>query len=45
MALWDTIVAVNLDAPFLLGQAFGPRMAERGWGRIINIASQQATAT
>ncbi|GAA1805657.1 SDR family oxidoreductase [Planosporangium flavigriseum] len=39
---WDRIFAVNLDAPFLLGQRFGPRMAERGWGRIINIASQQA---
>jgi NAD(P)-dependent dehydrogenase (short-subunit alcohol dehydrogenase family) len=38
---WDTTVAVNLTAPFLLGQRFGPGMAERGWGRIINIASQQ----
>jgi NAD(P)-dependent dehydrogenase (short-subunit alcohol dehydrogenase family) len=35
-------MAVNLTAPFLLGQWFGPPMAERGWGRIINIASQQA---
>ncbi|SDR20165.1 SDR family NAD(P)-dependent oxidoreductase [Thermostaphylospora chromogena] len=35
-------IAVNLTAPYLLGQHFGPRMAERGWGRIINIASQQA---
>jgi len=41
-ALWDEIMAVNLDAPFLLGQRFGPGMAERGWGRIINILSQQA---
>ncbi|MGW2632494.1 SDR family NAD(P)-dependent oxidoreductase [Streptomyces chattanoogensis] len=39
---WDRTMAVNLDAPFLLGQRFGPRMAERGWGRIIHIASQQA---
>jgi NAD(P)-dependent dehydrogenase (short-subunit alcohol dehydrogenase family) len=39
---WDQIMAVNLDAPFLLGQAFGPAMAERGWGRIINVVSQQA---
>ncbi|MDQ8705437.1 SDR family oxidoreductase, partial [Streptomyces sp. LHD-70] len=29
---WDTTMAVNLDAPFLLGQRFGPTMAERGWG-------------
>lgn len=39
---WDTLFAVNLTAPFLLGQRFGPKMAERGWGRIINLASQQA---
>ncbi|HVB42182.1 MAG TPA: SDR family oxidoreductase [Streptosporangiaceae bacterium] len=39
---WDRSLAVNLTAPFLLGQAFGPAMAERGWGRIINVASQQA---
>jgi gluconate 5-dehydrogenase len=39
---WDVTVATNLTAPFLLGQAFGPRMAVRGWGRIINVASQQA---
>ena len=39
---WDTTLAANLTAPFLLGQAFGPRMAARGWGRIINVASQQA---
>jgi NAD(P)-dependent dehydrogenase (short-subunit alcohol dehydrogenase family) len=39
---WDTTLAVNLTAPFLLGQRFGPEMASRGWGRIINITSQQA---
>lgn len=39
---WDATLAANLTAPFLLGQAFGPRMAARGWGRIINVASQQA---
>ena len=39
---WDRLFAVNLDAPFLLGQRYGPGMAERGWGRIINIASQQS---
>jgi len=41
-ASWDKTIEANLTAPFLLGQAFGPRMAERGWGRIINITSQQA---
>jgi NAD(P)-dependent dehydrogenase (short-subunit alcohol dehydrogenase family) len=39
---FDTLLAVNLTAPFLLGQQFGPQMGERGWGRIINITSQQA---
>ena len=34
--------AVNVTAPFLLGQRFGPEMAARGWGRIINVTSQQA---
>jgi NAD(P)-dependent dehydrogenase (short-subunit alcohol dehydrogenase family) len=42
LADWDQTIAVNLTAPFVLGQRFGPLMAERGWGRIINIASQQA---
>lgn len=39
---WDRCMAVNLTAPFLLGQRFAPSMAARGWGRIINVASQQA---
>jgi NAD(P)-dependent dehydrogenase (short-subunit alcohol dehydrogenase family) len=39
---WDELIAVNLTAPFLLGQLYGPQMAARGWGRIINITSQQA---
>ncbi|WP_020578077.1 SDR family NAD(P)-dependent oxidoreductase [Actinopolymorpha alba] len=39
---WDLTMALNLDAAFLLGQRFGPGMAERGWGRIITIGSQQS---
>ena len=39
---WDLTMAVNLTAPFLLGQWFGPAMAARGFGRIINVTSQQA---
>jgi NAD(P)-dependent dehydrogenase (short-subunit alcohol dehydrogenase family) len=39
---WDLMLAVNLTAPFLLGQRFGPAMASRGWGRIVNVTSQQA---
>jgi NAD(P)-dependent dehydrogenase (short-subunit alcohol dehydrogenase family) len=40
--VWDLTVSANLTAPFLLGQAFAPAMARRGWGRIINVVSQQA---
>ncbi len=36
---WDAVMAVNLDAVFLLSRALGSRMLERGQGRIINIAS------
>src|SRR2546430_3708641 len=40
--VWDTTMAVNLAAPFLLGQRCGPAMAARGWGRIVHLVSQQA---
>ncbi|MFE3201617.1 SDR family NAD(P)-dependent oxidoreductase [Embleya sp. NPDC059237] len=40
--VWDTTMAVNLTAPYLLGQRFGPGMAERGYGRLIHVSSQQA---
>ncbi|MBP0452922.1 SDR family oxidoreductase [Kitasatospora sp. RG8] len=39
---WDRTMHTNLDAPFVLGQRLGPRMADNGWGRIVNISSQQA---
>ncbi|MFI6633178.1 SDR family NAD(P)-dependent oxidoreductase [Nonomuraea fuscirosea] len=39
---YERTIAVNLTAPYLLGQHFGPRMAERGWGRIMNVGSQQS---
>jgi NAD(P)-dependent dehydrogenase (short-subunit alcohol dehydrogenase family) len=39
---WATTMAVNLEAPFLLGRRFGPGMAGRGFGRLIHISSQQA---
>jgi NAD(P)-dependent dehydrogenase (short-subunit alcohol dehydrogenase family) len=40
--VWEATMAVNLIAPFLLGQRFGPGMAERGFGRILHVSSQQA---
>jgi len=36
---FDRTMAINLRAPFLLSRAFGAGMRERGWGRIVNIAS------
>jgi NAD(P)-dependent dehydrogenase (short-subunit alcohol dehydrogenase family) len=39
---WDRTLRLNLDAPFFLSQQLVPAMLERGWGRIINIASLQS---
>ncbi|MFT4258798.1 SDR family NAD(P)-dependent oxidoreductase [Microbacterium sp.] len=39
---WDATMTVNALAPFLLGQRYAPGMAERGYGRLIHISSQQA---
>ncbi len=36
---WDAIIAVNLSAAFHASRLALPGMRERGWGRIINIAS------
>lgn len=36
---WDQLLAVMLTAPFLLIKALLPAMYERGWGRIVNVAS------
>ncbi|MEV7625918.1 SDR family NAD(P)-dependent oxidoreductase [Actinoplanes sp. NPDC089786] len=36
---WDRTFAVNVRGTFNLCQAFVPGMIERGWGRVINMAS------
>jgi gluconate 5-dehydrogenase len=36
---WRSIFAINVDAVWRLCQMFAPPMVERGWGRIVNIAS------
>jgi len=42
---FDKVVAVNLKAPFLIGQAAAAHMKANGGGRIINIASQMGLVT
>ncbi len=42
-AAWDATVNVNLRGTFLMSQAVGRSMLDRGHGKIINIASQAAT--
>jgi len=39
---WQTQINLHLSAPFFLTQALAPAMKERGWGRILNIASLQS---
>jgi gluconate 5-dehydrogenase len=36
---WQAILRLNVDGPFIVGQAVARRMVERGAGRIINICS------
>lgn len=36
---WDRLLAVMLTAPFLLTRSLIPKMYEKGWGRIVNVAS------
>jgi NAD(P)-dependent dehydrogenase (short-subunit alcohol dehydrogenase family) len=36
---WRRVMSINLDSLFHLTQAFLPGMRERGWGRIIAVAS------
>ncbi|MGH1543412.1 MAG: SDR family NAD(P)-dependent oxidoreductase [Arenicella sp.] len=39
---WDQTINLNLAVPFFLARALVPAMKEKGWGRIINIASLQS---
>lgn len=42
-ASWDQTLNLNLAAPFFFAREFVPGMRERGYGRIINIASLQSS--
>lgn len=39
---WDATQRLNVKVPFMLAQALVPDMCQRGWGRIINVASLQS---
>jgi NAD(P)-dependent dehydrogenase (short-subunit alcohol dehydrogenase family) len=36
---WREVMNVNVEAPFCLAQLLVPSMIERGWGRVVNVAS------
>lgn len=37
--MWDDVLRVNLDGPFITSRAILPGMIETGWGRIVNVSS------
>lgn len=37
--MWDEVLGVNLNGPFNITHELLPGMVEKGWGRVINIAS------
>jgi NAD(P)-dependent dehydrogenase (short-subunit alcohol dehydrogenase family) len=39
---WQTTIDLNLTVPFFLARELLPEMIEKGWGRIVNIASLQS---
>ena len=39
VAQWQQVLAINLTAPFLLCREVLPGMRQRGWGRIVTLAS------
>jgi len=38
-AMWRQVIEINLVAPYLVSRAVVPHMIQRGYGRIVNIAS------
>jgi len=36
---WRRVLSINLDSAFLVSSALVPGMKQRGWGRIVNMAS------
>ena len=42
--LWESMLAANLTSVYLCTAALVPGMVERGWGRVINVASSAGLA-
>ncbi|MEN3282251.1 MAG: hypothetical protein V7607_3391 [Solirubrobacteraceae bacterium] len=42
---WRQVMAINVEAPLRLAQLFVPAMVERGWGRVVNVASMYGSVT
>ena len=42
-ATWDAVLRTNLDSMFNVTRPFADGMAERGWGRVVNISSVNGT--
>jgi NAD(P)-dependent dehydrogenase (short-subunit alcohol dehydrogenase family) len=42
-AIWQMIVATNVNGPFLMSRAVAPYMMKQHWGRIINISINHET--
>ena len=39
---FERVVRVNLTGTWLVGREFGPRMADAGWGRVVNLTTVYA---
>lgn len=42
LSAWEHQIHLHLSAPFFLTQTLAPAMKQRGWGRIVNVASLQS---
>jgi NAD(P)-dependent dehydrogenase (short-subunit alcohol dehydrogenase family) len=44
LAMWERHLGVNVTGPYLMTRATLPGMLERGWGRVVNLASTAGLA-
>jgi NAD(P)-dependent dehydrogenase (short-subunit alcohol dehydrogenase family) len=43
-AMWERHLRINVTGPYLMTRAILPGMLERGWGRVVNVASMAGLA-